>query len=489
MELILKAVGTVLRDKGYAGLDVSTIATQAGVHRKAIYYYFKTLHNLLKLFIEREDYWTLFFEKYQLQGQPAEKQVQDTFIEMMQNNLKYFTDQEDMQEIILWQMSKLDPLTRRISEKREEQGAPLLNMTDPYFAQSSYSFRALIAIILSSTYYLGIHASKNKSSVASIDLNQQEDWWLIHKTYGQLIELVWQAAAREACETQEETEPELNMNYAFEKLRNLAAAIALRPPADDNSTAVNAALETECQNLDMVMAQHLLKLKSKTRIKTYLYINLHTLVSVCDSLYDPLRKHNPDAHTVLNLLDKVRQQLNGYIPDDLIVPRIFRDSKNKVFQRQLGILKAKLNAVKLNDALVKLLLKPYLRFGDPKLRMEWGDFKYLRKFNKRMQLCIEEPDVNEELVLNALLGLGFNDTPFIHYCFQQMRSKIAVAENIGGREELLMKYRAAIKQVVQLTKMRFDNYKRPVVDELIKWVDAELEVLARKKGSVLRKTI
>jgi AcrR family transcriptional regulator len=484
-EEIFKAVASVLRKKGYAGLDISTIAAEAGTSRKVIYYYFKTLHNLLKQFITREDYWTLFFETYQLGELPAEKEVRDTFITMMQSNLKYFTDEGDMQEIILWQMSKLDPLTRRISESREEQGAPLLALTDPYFTNSNYNFRALIAIILSSTYYLVLHSNKNKSTVAGIDLNLADDWWTIHKTYGQLIELMWQAAAREERGEREETETEHepNMNYAFEKLRNLAAEVALLRPADDTGTTAHTALKAECHNLEMVMMRHLLKLKSKTRIKTYLYINLHTLVSVCDSLYDPLRKHNPNAQAVLDLLDTVRQQLNGYIPGNLIIPRMFRDRENRVFQEQMGVLRTKILALKLDEVLMKLLLAPYQRFGDPKLRMEWGDFKYLRKFNKRLLDCVEEDYVTADGILETLLGLGFNDTAFIHYYFQLMRSKAAAADGVAGRQELLIKYRSAIKQVVQLTKMRFDNYKRPVIEELTKWLDAELEVLSKKKGS------
>jgi len=191
---LLEAVGKILSEHGFRGLNTKNITDQIGKDKNIIRYHFKSLKELEKAYINEKDYWPPFFKRFNLGLSPDREKVEAMFTELMQENFRYFFNNKEMQQIILWQISEANPLLRRISENRETEGAKLLQLTDPFFEGSNISFRALLALLLGGIYYVTLHARYNKSTVSGIDVNNAEDHKEVIKTIGQVLGWAWQAA-------------------------------------------------------------------------------------------------------------------------------------------------------------------------------------------------------------------------------------------------------------------------------------------------------
>lgn len=192
--LLMKAVSDLMKEFGYNGVKVMKISRHIGKDKNVIRYHYQGLANLQKSYIREKDYWLPFFERFRLDGDVAEDTVKSLFIELMQENFRFFWNDPEMQKIILWQISEENPLMRSISEAREVEGAKLLGKTDPYFIGSGVNFRTVIAILLGGIYYIVLHATTNKSTVCGIDANRERDRKDIIRTIEQVIDWAWQAA-------------------------------------------------------------------------------------------------------------------------------------------------------------------------------------------------------------------------------------------------------------------------------------------------------
>jgi AcrR family transcriptional regulator len=218
---MLEVVGEILRETGYSGLKTNNIARRLGKDKNLIRYYFNSLVNLEKAYIRENDYWFAFFESISLPEQPSENDVRQFFIKLMLENFEFFSDNIEMQKIILWQISENNPLMRSVSDQREAEGEKLLQMTDPYFAGTDTSFRAVIAVILGAIYYLVLHARTNRSTVCSLDINMANDRRVLAATIRQIIGWAWDQRRHEA--------PGLNLREKaiMKKLQNAAIDVTL----------------------------------------------------------------------------------------------------------------------------------------------------------------------------------------------------------------------------------------------------------------------
>lgn len=191
---LIEAVGEILQQSGHAGLKVNTIARYLGRDKNLVRYYFNSLANLQKAYIMEKDYWPPFFERFR-PGEGMDKQdIKQLFIELMQENYRFFSTNSEMQKIILWQISEENPLMRSVSEAREREGDKLLSFTEPHFRGTGIEFKAVIALLLGGIYYIVLHANTNKSKVCGIDINLERDSEILKRTIGQIINWAFLAA-------------------------------------------------------------------------------------------------------------------------------------------------------------------------------------------------------------------------------------------------------------------------------------------------------
>lgn len=196
-QMLIDAVGDILREEGWRGLGVNKIALRAGVDKKMIYWYFESYNNLLKIYIKSKDFWRPVFEKFESEEEGLQPQDLPGFISgIFMEQFRVFFSEPEMQTFIHWQISDSRPVLREISEEREFQGAKIAELTDPHFEGSDFNFRAVLALILGGVYYVVWHAKMNQTSVCGIDINVEQDRLELIRSIGQIIDLVWDAARK-----------------------------------------------------------------------------------------------------------------------------------------------------------------------------------------------------------------------------------------------------------------------------------------------------
>lgn len=193
---LIAAVGRILREKGHPGIGVNKVALEAGVSKPMIYEYFGGLNNLLKTYIRQKDYWLPYFEQLETSEGVSPEALKALYIHILQEQLRYFHQEKEMQKLILWQISEFNSLMRTISETRERDGVRLLGLADGQFRGSGVSLKAVIALLVGGIYYIVLHNAAGTGSVSGIDISNENDFELMIRTVGQIVEWAWQAVER-----------------------------------------------------------------------------------------------------------------------------------------------------------------------------------------------------------------------------------------------------------------------------------------------------
>ncbi|QES90310.1 TetR/AcrR family transcriptional regulator [Rhizosphaericola mali] len=192
---ILAAVREILLEEGYTGLYIRNIARKAKTSGKMIYYHFGSLEQLLDIYINETDYWKGLDKAFateefaQLRSQPK-----DLMTHIFRAHYESFEKSEEMQKLILWEVSKYSDSLRKDSDAREAYGERVYEIVDPIFKDKDLDFRSVSAIITAGVYYLIMHAKTNGSTFCGRDINKESDRELMLKTIDQLVDMSFKMA-------------------------------------------------------------------------------------------------------------------------------------------------------------------------------------------------------------------------------------------------------------------------------------------------------
>lgn len=171
---LLAAVGEIIRTQGYQGLGVNKIAQQAGVNKKLIYRYFESVDNLIEQYVRDKDYWVSFVSKISVAESMRQDFGEKALPKLLTQQLDFFYTADELQKIVLWEISKESVLMREIADAREALGSELFQLTDDLFNDTSVDLRSIIALQVAGIYYLVLHAKNNGSTFCEIDMNTED---------------------------------------------------------------------------------------------------------------------------------------------------------------------------------------------------------------------------------------------------------------------------------------------------------------------------
>lgn len=193
---LIDAVGSIIRTQGYTGLGVNAIAKEAKVNKKLIYRYFDNVERLIETYVIEKDYWLSFNNKIlsQIDLKDKKNSIIDNYVSILEKQFDFFWNEDEMQKIILWEISESTALLDSVSKVREEYGNALLALSDPYFKNSAVSMRGVSALLVCGIYYVVLHAKKNESTICGLDINTEEGRAEIQKSLRQIIEWAFHAA-------------------------------------------------------------------------------------------------------------------------------------------------------------------------------------------------------------------------------------------------------------------------------------------------------
>lgn len=196
---LIRAVGEVFKEKGFAGLKISKIARRAEVDRKLIYKYFKGgLNGLIEAYIKEHDYWMAFKDVLnEVAEENGGENVRQLIVAILQNQFRYFYSDTDMQRLILLEITEDNQMMRSIHNAREAQGQKYLELADPHFEGTSVDIRAITALLVSGIYYAVLHARFNGGMISDIDINTATGQDNILKALEQIVGWAFEEAQKE----------------------------------------------------------------------------------------------------------------------------------------------------------------------------------------------------------------------------------------------------------------------------------------------------
>lgn len=184
---LLKTVGKIIRTKGFHDLKLTKIAETAGVDKKLIYNYFGSAENLINEYLRSHDFGSTIgeidFSKIDLSdhGKELSKILVSNMYEAMLKN-------KELQKIIVWELYEYNEILKKLSDHREALGDGLFeSVMAPHFKKNPKKYRAVLALLISSTYYLTIHAESNGSKFVGLDINNEEDRSIILEVISDIV--------------------------------------------------------------------------------------------------------------------------------------------------------------------------------------------------------------------------------------------------------------------------------------------------------------
>lgn len=193
---LIKATGEIFMSKGYSALRASKIAYAAGVSKTLIYRYFGNVQELFKAYLYQKDFWISMEDHVDdLREANAHDSGQKLAKNTLENQIEYFFQNQEMQQIMRWQINEPNDIARGLADSRERLGEELLSLTDPHFKDSDVNFRALLAVIIPGIYYLVLNAKVNGSTFCGININKDEDMKQVQKAVKMAVDWAYEKAS------------------------------------------------------------------------------------------------------------------------------------------------------------------------------------------------------------------------------------------------------------------------------------------------------
>ena len=188
MQRLLDAVGCVIKEKGYTGLGPTNIAKAAGLNKRLIYFYFGTVDNLIEKYVRSKDYFAGASNGAdelleQNNGSGTCKLLESILV----SQLEHFYSNEEMQKIILWQISERSQIMFEVAETREKVGSEFFELADKELNQEKADLRAVAGLLVGGIYYMVLHANSNDSLFCEIDINTEAGFNRIKNAIGNIL--------------------------------------------------------------------------------------------------------------------------------------------------------------------------------------------------------------------------------------------------------------------------------------------------------------
>ena len=189
---LIHAVGIVIQNKGYTGLTVTNISKAAGLDRKLITLYFGSVDNLIEIYVKSKDYWVAaagnagnMIENNE--GKDTKRILENLLI----NQLDYFYGNEEMQKIVLWQISQRSQIMYQVCEEREQLSSTFFALTDKELQGTNVDLRAIAGLLVAGIYYMVLHAKTTDSLFCEIDINKPEGMERIKEAISLVLEYAY----------------------------------------------------------------------------------------------------------------------------------------------------------------------------------------------------------------------------------------------------------------------------------------------------------
>ncbi len=186
---LIQAVGETLRTYGYSGLGVNKIARTAGVNKNLIYRYFDSVDHLVETYIRHKDYWLADNKEFSqafTTDTPKEMMI-NAIVSLLQHQFTYFFQEQEMQHLILSEITYDHELLKKLSHLKETMAEPFFDSMQHHFQGSSVNFRGITALLHAGIYYLVLQSQKNDATNCGLNITTRQDRDIILRSIEQIV--------------------------------------------------------------------------------------------------------------------------------------------------------------------------------------------------------------------------------------------------------------------------------------------------------------
>ncbi|MDR1525063.1 MAG: TetR/AcrR family transcriptional regulator [Tannerella sp.] len=167
-ESLNKALIQLVKESGFQNLTVMDIVRKANIEPVVFYNRYNDLNEFIDEFVKKYDYW--FSDIVKECGDIRDDRK--LYVAIMENLFRSLKENRLMQQLLKWELSSDNDITRRTVGLREFHTIPPVNKYKEMFAGSPVAIDAVSALIIGGIYYLVLHAGM--STFADIDINTED---------------------------------------------------------------------------------------------------------------------------------------------------------------------------------------------------------------------------------------------------------------------------------------------------------------------------
>jgi AcrR family transcriptional regulator len=170
---ILQAVGKLLAKSGFSSLGINAIAKEAGVDKVLIYRYFTDLPTLLQTFGREGNYLSETIIAPEVENAESLSEGLVNWLMCFQKELE---DRPITQEIMRWELTERNDLTKELMEVRRQISTERLKfLSDKFGLPTNKDTVAIMSVLGSAVIYLQLR-SKISPAFAGLDFSTAEGW-------------------------------------------------------------------------------------------------------------------------------------------------------------------------------------------------------------------------------------------------------------------------------------------------------------------------
>jgi len=189
---IIQAVGTVLERHGFENAGVNLVARTAGVDKVLIYRYFDGFDGLLSAFGESADIWWSVDEIVgdALPGPPRNNLSEWCALALIRQ-IEALRRRPVTQQILLWELSQSNGLTRRLNQLREARMQQLVRrVIELGGRRADTRLMAVHGLLGGAAEYLVLRARKSEH-IMGMDFSSETGWNRLGASISALVRAVF----------------------------------------------------------------------------------------------------------------------------------------------------------------------------------------------------------------------------------------------------------------------------------------------------------
>lgn len=182
---VQSAVTSLIEEVGFANVTLTAVAQRAKIEASVFYRRYENLDDLFDEYTRKYDYWLAGITELL----PADLNEEDSLRWIMRNLITALYKNRVMQQLLVWELSEDNEVTRRTATLREKINESLIGLLETRFENSGWDMKVVVSMFIGGIYYLILH--RMRSTFCSVDFNTRKGKERLLETVDQMIRVVF----------------------------------------------------------------------------------------------------------------------------------------------------------------------------------------------------------------------------------------------------------------------------------------------------------